>query len=358
VLAPGKGVAVTTGLARFVCTSSRARTLWLVAVGFAGGTPLPLHAQPTRPPQTHWEQYKHRDVPPQPDQHLTDPALLGAIDLHVHHDPDSYPRAVDAFEVAKAAQERGLRGIVLKNHWTETAGLAYLVRKYATPGFEVFGAVTLDTPTGGLNPQAIRYMADVAGGLGRIVWMPTHDSEHEVRYNKESRPFVRVARDGVLVPEVRDVLAVVAEHDFTLATGHVDGDEVLLILRAAKAAGVKRMIVTHPLFLPQYTYMSLDQLRVVVDLGAYIEIVGRSLTREGESKEKTLAAVRALGAEHFFVSSDAGLVGELNETDTLAIAAKALRAAGSSERELALMFKDNPAYLVKVAPLATASATR
>jgi hypothetical protein len=303
---------------------------WLIATGFALATSAPLHAQSTKAPQTHWEQYKHRDVPAQPDQHLTDPALVGAIDLHVHHDPDSYPRAVDAFEVAKAAQERGLRGIVLKNHWTETGGLAYLVR-------------------------AVRYLADVAGGLGRIVWMPTHDSEHEVRYNKESRPFVRVSRDGVLVPEANEVIAVVAEHDFTLATGHVDGDEALLILRAAKAAGVVRLIVTHPMFLPQYTYMSIDQLRQAVDLGAYIEIVGRSLTKDGESKDKTLGAVRALGAKHFFVSSDAGLVGELNQTDTLAIAAKALRAAGTSEADLTIMFKDNPAYLVKLPPLGGAA---
>ena len=328
---------------------------WLIATGLAAAMSAPLHAQPAKAPQTHWEQYKHRDVPPQPDQHLTDPALVGAIDLHVHHDPDSYPRAVDAFEVAKAAQERGLRGIVLKNHWTETGGLAYLVRKYATPGFEVFGAVTLDTAVGGLNPQAVRYLADVAGGLGRIVWMPTHDSEHEVRYNKESRPFVRVSRDGALVPEANDVIAVVAEHDFALATGHVDGDEALLILRAAKAAGVKRLIVTHPMFLPQYTYMSLDQLRASIDLGAYIEIVGRSLTKDGESKDKTLAAVSALGAQHFFVSSDAGLVGELNQTDTLAIAAKTLRAAGVSEADLTTMFKDNPAYLVKLPALGAAA---
>ena len=338
-----------------------ARASWAVAVVFAVCASAPLRAQPaqaTQSAQTHWEQYKNRNVPPEPDQHLTDPALLGAIDLHVHHDPDSYPRAVDAFEVAKAAQERGLRGIVLKNHWTETGGLAYLVRAYATPGFEVFGAVTLDTAVGGLNPQAVRYLADVAGGLGRIVWMPTHDSEHEVRYNKESRPFVRVSRDGALVPEVGAVLAVVAERDFTLATGHVDGDEALMILRAAKAAGVKRLIVTHPLFLPQYTYMSLDQLRAAVDLGAYLEIVGRSLTKDGESKDKTLAAVHALGAEHFFVSSDAGLTGELNQTDTLAIAAKVLRAAGSSERDLAIMFKDNPAYLVKLPPASARSSSR
>jgi hypothetical protein len=329
--------------------------LRVIAAGLAVTLSVPLHAQPAKAPQTHWEQYKHRDVPSQPDQHLTDPALVGAIDLHVHHDPDSYPRAVDAFEVAKAAQERGLRGIVLKNHWTETGGLAYLVRKYATPGFEVFGAVTLDTAVGGLNPQAVRYLADVAGGLGRIVWMPTHDSEHEVRYNNESRPFVRVSRDGSLVPEANAVIAVVAEHDFTLATGHVDGEEALLILRAAKAAGVKRLIVTHPMFLPQYTYMSLDQLRASVALGAYIEIVGRSLTKDGESKDKTLAAVRALGAEHFFVSSDAGLVGELNQTDTLAIAAKTLRAAGVPEHDLTILFKDNPAYLVKLPTLGGAA---
>src|SRR4029077_20071946 len=218
-----------------------------------------------------WEQYKHRDVAPQPDQHLTDPALVGAIDLHVHHDPDSYPRAVDAFEVAKAAQERGLRGIVLKNHWTETGGLAYLVRKYATPGFEVFGAVTLDSAVGGLNPQAVRYLADVAGGLGRIVWMPTHDSEHEVRYNKESRPFVRVSKDGTLLPEVHEVIALVAQHDLALATGHVAPEEALQILRAAKAAGVKRLIVTHPMFAPQYTWMTVAQMKTAANLGAFIE---------------------------------------------------------------------------------------
>ena len=95
-----------------------------------------------------------------------------------------------------------MRAIVLKNHFAETAGLAYLARKYGAQGIEVFGAVTLDTPMGGVNPQAVRYMVDVTGGWGRIVWMPTHDSEHEVTYNKEQRPLVRVSRDGALLPEV------------------------------------------------------------------------------------------------------------------------------------------------------------
>jgi len=328
----------------------RAFSLPLIVAALAtGGAVRLLNAQQI--PRTHWEPYKNRPAAPQPDQHLTDPALIGAIDLHAHHDPDSYPRSLDAFDVARLARDRGLRGLVLKNHWTETAGLAFLVRKYATEGFDVFGSVTLDTPVGGVNPQAVRYMVDVAGSRGRIVWMPTHDSEHEVRYNKESRPIVSVSRAGTLLPEVLEVIALVAEHDLTLASGHVTPEETLQILRAAKAAGVKRLIVTHPLLDPQFTLMSVEQLRAAADLGAFIEITGGGVASDGEPRKRTLAALRAIGAEHFFVASDAGLAGRPNHTDTLALAAKSLRAAGFSEADLTVMFKDNPAFLVKLQPL-------
>ena len=309
----------------------------------------PLRAQ-ARGPQTHWEPYRNRPAAPSVDQKLTDPALNGAIDLHVHHDPDSYPRQWDAFEVARLAQQRGLRGIVLKNHYTETAGLAYLVGKYATPGFEVFGSLTLDTPVGGVNPQAVRYMLDVAGSRGRIVWMPTHDSEHEVRYNKENRPSVSVARGGTLRQEVLEVIRLVAERDLALATGHVTPEEALQILREAKRTGVKRLIVTHPLLAPQYTLMSIDQLRAAADTGAYIEITAGSLTGDEQAKNRVLSAIRALGARRFFVSSDSGLVGTPNLTDALAAAAKSLRAAGVPEDDLTSMFKNTPAFLVNLPP--------
>ena len=230
---------------------------------------------------THWEPYKNSSTPPSVDQKLTDPVLVGAIDLHAHFGPDSYPRQWDAFEVVALAQARGLRGIVLKNHFSETAGLAYLARKYGAQGIEVFGAVTLDTPVGGVNPQAVRYMVDVTGGWGRIVWMPTHDSEHEVTFNKEQRPFVRVSRDGALLPETLEVIALIAEHGLTLATGHVTPEETLMILAEARKRGVTRLIVTHPLLDPQFTFMSVTQLRAAVELGAIIEITAGSLYREG-----------------------------------------------------------------------------
>src|SRR6478609_1208465 len=129
------------------------------------------HRPRRRAPLAHWEPYKNSATPPSVDQKLMDPVLDGAIDLHAHYGPDSYPRQWDAFEITAIAKERGLRAIVFKNHWSETESLAYLVRKYGPQGIDVYGAVTLDTPIGGVNPQAVRYMVDVTGGYGRIVWM-------------------------------------------------------------------------------------------------------------------------------------------------------------------------------------------
>jgi len=318
------------------------------AVAFALTAPQLFGA--AQQPQTHWDKYKDQRADPFPDRRLSDPVLAGAIDLHAHPDPDVYPRQADAFTIATLARDRGMRGVVLKNHFTETAGLAELVRTHATPGFEVFGAVTLDLPVGGLNPQAIRYMVDVAGHRGRIVWMPTHDSEHEVRYNNETRPFVAVSRNGSLVPAVGEVIAVVAQHDLTLATGHVDPEEALQILRAAKAAGVRRLIVTHPMFSPQYTWMSTEQMQTAADLGAFIEITGNSVVRDPEAAPRVLAAIRVIGARHFIVSTDSGLIGTPNVPDTLALVAKRFRQAGITEADLSVMFKDNPAFLVNLPP--------
>jgi len=296
--------------------------------------------------QTHWEAYKDWDRAASVDQHLDDPVLAGAIDLHAHHGPDAYPRQWDAFEVAELAAERGLRAILLKNHWTETAGLAYLVHKYGTQGIEVFGSVTLDTPVGGMNPQAVRYMVDVIGNRGRVVWMPTHDSEHEVTFNDWERPFVKVSQDGVLLPETLEVIGLIAEHDLTLATGHVTPAETLLIMREARQRGVERIIVTHPLLDPQFTYMSLAELKQAAELGGYIEITAGTLLRTEAGLQRSLEALRGVGPEHCFISSDSGLTGSPNHPDALAMAAAVLREQGFSERELDLLFKDNPARLL------------
>src|SRR5579864_2481660 len=145
--------------------------------------------------------------------------LAGAIDMHAHADPDGTARSIDAVDLARLAKDRGMRAIVLKNHYEPTASLAYIVRK-DVPGIEVFGGISLDLTVGGVNPAAVEWMTKVKGGYGKVVWLPTYDSEHHVTTSGDHRPFARVAKDGQLVPEVLKVIAIVAQHNLVLETGH------------------------------------------------------------------------------------------------------------------------------------------
>src|SRR5437867_9797000 len=133
-------------------------------------------------------------VAPAGQQQANDALLRGTIDIHVHSDPDNVPRSIDGLEAARLARANGMRGIVLKNHYDPTAGLAFLARKEA-PGLEAFGGIDLNLTLGGMNPAAVQHMTQVAGGWGRIVWMSTFDADNQVRYSKENRPFVSVSRN-------------------------------------------------------------------------------------------------------------------------------------------------------------------
>jgi hypothetical protein len=299
--------------------------------------------------QDAWESYRGKFTKKTVEEHLEDPVLHGAIDVHAHFGPDSYDRQWDAFEIAKIAHEHGMRGLVLKNHWSESAGLAYLVRKYDNvPGLEVFGGLVLNATVGGINPQAVRYFAEVEGHYAKVVWLPTHDAVNEVKYLKEIRPYVIVSQDGVLLPSVLEVLDLIAQYKLTLATGHVSTAEMLQVVGEAKKRGIEHIIITHPGLGPQYTDPTIEQLESVTAKGAYVEVVASELVI-AKLKDNTLKMVKALGPAHCFVSSDSGLPGFFNHTDALVHAARVLREAGFSESDLNLMFKSNPARLVGLA---------
>src|SRR5258706_12421318 len=148
------------------------------------------------------------------------------------------PRSIDAIDLARLAKQRGMRGLVLKNHYEATASLAYIVRK-EVPGIEIFGGIDLNRTVGGVNPAAVERMTMMKGGWGRVVWMPTFDAENQVRYSKEQRPFVPVSRNGELLPEVREVIGLIAKHHLVLPTGHSSPSEVLLPILEARGHGVE-----------------------------------------------------------------------------------------------------------------------
>jgi hypothetical protein len=275
----------------------------------------------------------------------SDRVLRGAIDIHVHSDPDNVPRSLDGIEAAKQARSKGMRGIVLKNHYDPTAGLAFLARKEA-PGLEVFGGIDLNLTVGGMNPAAVEHLTQVAGGWGRLVWMSTFDAENQVRYSKENRPFVTVARNGALLPETRAVIAAIAKHRLVLATGHVSADEALMLLREGRMQGVAHMVVTHAMNPP--VLMDVPKMQEAARLGAFVEFVGGSLTTADAPGrlDRMADAIRRVGPQFCIVSSDLGQKGNALPTDGYAAFLLALRARGLSAADVDRMSKQNPATLL------------
>ncbi len=272
--------------------------------------------------------------------------LDGAIDMHAHSDPDGTPRSIDAIDLARLAKSRGMRAIVLKNHYEPTASLAYIVRK-EVPGIEVLGGISLDLTVGGVNPAAVEWMTKVKGGYGRVVWMPTFDSEAQVTLAHEQRPFARVSKDGKLLPEVLQVIAIAARNNLVLETGHSSPAECLLLIKEAKRLGVKHVMVTHALTNPGGP-LSITEIQEAAKLGAYIELVYSPFT--DAALQKDVDAIHAAGATSVVISSDLGQPGNPLHPDGLLALYRGLMAHGISQAEILQMSKLNPARLLDLEP--------
>ena len=272
-------------------------------------------------------------------------SLRGIIDIHAHSGPDSIPRQIDAVDLAKLAKARGMRGLVLKNHYESTAALAYVVRK-EVPEIEVFGGIDLNLSVGGMNPAAVERMALMKGGYGRLVWMASFDSEAQVRYSKENRPSVSVSKNGVLLPEVKQVIAVIAKNNLVLATGHNTPEEDLMLIRESVRQGVKHIVVTHAMIAP--IHMNLAQMQEAAKLGAYVEFVYNGLI--GPYKEFSFSdyakAIRGIGTASAILSSDLGQVQNPLHPDGWVLYLAGLKKEGFTDAELRQMSGENPAKLL------------
>jgi hypothetical protein len=283
------------------------------------------------------------------------PSLAGVIDLHAHVAPETaalnFQRSIDAIQAAQIAPIYGMRGLVFKEHTTETASWAYLVSQIV-PGIELFGGIVLNRAVGGINPAAVEAMALTKGGRGKVVYMPTVDAEYRSAPGPDKVP---VSRNGQLVPAVQEVLKVMAKHDLGLSTGHISPDEVMMLIKAAKAAGVNKIYVQHPNH--GGLVMSMAQMKEAVRLGALIEIVlsGDGFTGGGPNKvvnaenpvmdygPQKIADIRALGPANVVVTSDLGQPGRVTHADAFQIALTVLAKEGFSQAEIDLMTKTNPA---------------
>lgn len=283
--------------------------------------------------------------------------LQGAYDLHIHTAPDVVPRKLTDLETAKRLSALGMRGYALKSHQFNTGGRAAIIRELH-PGFNAVGCVTLNPAMGGINPAA----TEMAGRYGvKIVWFPTVGAKNETDFLQrsgsdrtygagpapmvETFPITVFDEAGRLRPEVLSVLELIKHFGMVMATGHLSKEESLALVKAGRAMGLEKMVVTHPDF-PECR-ASLREQAEYVRHGAMLEFCYHTVWSGCTSYEEMTLMLRNVGSEHAIVTSDLGQP-NTPEPDTgfLGHIGKLLE-HGISEREIRTLIVDNPRFLVE-----------
>jgi Family of unknown function (DUF6282) len=293
-----------------------------------------------------------RVFPPPPP--LVSP-IQGAIDFHVHSAPDVFGRSLDDDDTAELAMRKQMGGLVLKNHVFETASRAYLLRK-RFPGLQVFGGIVLNGSVGGVNPQAVQWMRRMQGQYGKVVWLPTIDADHHVKFFQDAPEGLKVVEGGRPVPAVMEIMKICADHDLVLHTGHSSAAEVLALANVAQQVGLRKFVVTHALF--SVVDMNIDQLKQAAQLGAIFELafVGTLMGPTAHlpfmthwkrvSAEDNAAAVKAVGAQHFIMGTDLGQTGNPSHPDGYQMFVQQLEKAGIATEDIDLMARVTPGKLL------------
>ena len=280
--------------------------------------------------------------------------VASGYDLHVHVAPDVIARRIDDFTLARRFRDEGMAGFVLKSHYSPTAERAEIVRN-AAAGADVLGAVTLNGSVGGINPVAV----EIAARSGaRVVWFPTVDAINQRKSRAAdppgatpppwavlqdeltargiaANPVYVLDADGKVLPEVRDVLSLIAAHGLVLATGHLGREEIRTVTAAATEAGVRRIIITHPEFTSQR--LPVSEQKELAERGALLERCFTVPYTGKVSWEQMVENIRAVGPRHSFLSSDLGAPTDPPVEDGLALMADFLLNAGFSEEDVHTM---------------------
>ena len=274
-----------------------------------------------------------------------DRILEGALDINVHFAPDPrVERRGSAIEVATQARDMGMRGLVLKSHEYPTHPVAYTVSE-VVPGITLIGGIALGVEVGGLNPMAVE---STAGMGGRVVWMPTYSARADRQYKGLSGGISILGDDKRLVPEAYAILELVKSHDMVLATGHLSTEESMTLVSEARALGIQRIVVTHATTMSFRTGMTLEDMKTLASMGAYIEHclhVMMPLTYRFTPRE-LVETITAIGTEHCIVSSGFGQDYHPMPAEGMRMGIATLLQAGLEEVEVGMLVKDNPSRLM------------
>lgn len=291
--------------------------------------------------------------------------LQDAYDMHVHAGPDVIPRRMDDLELAAAYSAAGMKGFVIKSHYWDTAGRAFLVRKLY-PDLDAVGALVLNHSVGGLNPAAVKMAAQY--GV-RMVFMPTVDAWNMLPASEKRRRLlsdadgrsadlnapspIRILKDGKPVPGIDLILDIIKDNDMILCSGHLSPEETLALFKRAKEKGLRKLVATHVEWPP--TGASIEMQKKYVSCGAVLEHCVINIMGGALSIKDLTAQIHEIGAEHMILSTDLGQAANPNPVRALEEYAAELLDAGVTEEELRTMLVTNPAKLLTSSPFRAVS---
>lgn len=279
--------------------------------------------------------------------------LEGAIDLHIHAGPDLFPRELDEVDVARQAEEIGMRAVLFKSHFTTNADRIYMLRK-KFDDIRLYGSVILNKSVGGINPDAV--FASLNLGAKRVE-MPTVDAVPHIEKLGRTYPWSKIQlpetegitifdAEGELIPEVREVCELVATYDAILCTGHLTVPEMFALIGEARDAGVENILVTHA-DLDVVSVSKEDQGRMA-DMGAHIEHSFTPCThlRQRLDPRRIVEAIEHVGAERCVMSSDMGQPVNPLPREGFRMFVKTMLHLGIPQKDINTMIRKNPAKLL------------
>lgn len=290
--------------------------------------------------------------------------IHGAYDLHVHSAPDVLPRKMNDLEMAQRIISSGMAGYAIKSHYFCTSERAELIREMY-PECDAVGTITLNSSVGGMNPTAV----EMAGRSGaKIVWFPTCDSKHEIAHVFNGDPGKKLPywaqiiiqmkeagieaptisildENGKLIPQVHDILDIMAKYNMVLATAHVSHEEAFALVKAASEHQVDRIIITHVDF--PTTFYTIEEQKELVKYGAVMEHCFTTFYSGKVDFEVTMEQIKALGADNVILGTDLGQKTAPYPDEGLLEFATRLYDGGMSAEDIRKMTVHNARRLIK-----------
>jgi len=281
-------------------------------------------------------------------------SLEGMYDLHIHPAPSLQKRRFSALEAVKLASAEKMAGVLFLDHTYNTTTMARTINEMNFHT-KAYGTIMLNEAVGGLNPSVV----EIALSLGaKQIQMPTYsskahfdaygDDQKIFPYKKRVKPIYILDDHGRLIPEVEEIMELMKGSNAFLGSGHLSPPEVGAMVNRAREVRCKVMVCSVSTDMPGYP---LDAQKNWAGDQVFMEHDYLAIT---DAPHKTtpvgvvLEQIRAVGAERCVIGTDAGQMVLPDNVRALKTFLSCLIEAGLTEKEIDLMTRRNPGFLLGV----------